>query len=68
MIPGSTQNIQYDQQNLVDGITAKVLQAIKSESHQLAFNTQSTGVADVTTVPEASTVDTSQIVSDALQI
>ena len=67
VIRGSTQNIQYDQQSLVDSITAKVLQAIQSECHPLAFNTQSTGVADVTTVPEASTVDTSQIVSDALQ-
>ena len=44
VIRGSTQNIQYDQQSLVDGITAKVLQAIQSESHPLAFNTQRRGL------------------------
>ena len=70
VIPGSTQNIQYDQQSLVDSITAKVLQAIQSESQPLAVNTQSTtsmGVADAITVPEVTTVDTAQMVSDALQ-
>ena len=54
----------------MDSITAKVLQAIQSESQPLAFNTQSTmstGVADATTVPEVATVDTAQIVSDVLQ-
>ena len=67
VIPCSTQHIQYDEQSLMENITAKVLQAIHSECHPLAFNTQSTGVADVTTVPEVATVDTSQIVSVALQ-
>ena len=67
VIPGSTQTIQYDQQSLVDSITAKVLQAIQSENQPLAFNTQSTtstGVADAITVPEVTTVDTAQMVSD----
>ena len=70
VIQGSTQNIQYDQQSLVDSITAKVLQAIQSECQPLAFNTQSTtstGVADAIAVPEVTTVDTAQMVSDALQ-
>ena len=70
VIPGSTQYIQYDQQSLVDSITAKVLQVIQSESQPLAFNTQRTtsmGVADAITVPEVTTVDTAQMVSDALQ-